>query len=429
MAPRDRVMYAQFSRTFDPSWRACYQNLPHIRSSKEETGGERRGTARLTLVQDTVHVGKSFIVNSQLLSDLSAITGRALELSHSTRDIDILVEKGYVRGGWGFGLWLCVTHLSLDVLLCTASILHLCAIAVNRYLAVTFPLMYSRERVNSQKRILGTIIPVWLVSIAICAPLFIQGFINPEKTLSEDGQACGFFDKTFIIYSSMGSFYVPLAVMIVVDVRAVRKLRGRKASMATEHRCIGQTLPQPSPTRECVSRSRSSTPPPPPSPSPDKSFLTVQGNGAPPSPGSDYRRRPLRISFHVNRKPGQKLGYGSTVVEAVPDTRQKMLSNKREKRAAKTLVVVFACFIILWLPFFVMHLANGFCTTCKIPDELFIAFTWLGYVSSAVNPCIYTCFNKEYRRAFIRIICCGRKRRYSFRTNETSTFRSSLRHS
>ncbi|XP_030841938.1 D(2) dopamine receptor B-like [Strongylocentrotus purpuratus] len=331
-----------------------------------------------------------------------------------------------VRGGWGFGLALCVTHLSLDVLLCTASILHLCAIAVNRYLAVTFPLMYSRERVNSQKRILGTIIPVWVVSIAICAPLFIQGFINPEKTLSEDGQACGFFDKTFIIYSSMGSFYVPLAVMIVVDVRAVRKLRRRKGLAA--QRSVGQTPPpQPSPTRECVSRSRSSTPPPPPSP--DKTYLTVQGNGAPPSPGNDYRRRPLRISFHMNRKSGQKLGYGSTVVEAVPDTRQKMLSNKREKRAAKTLVVVFACFIILWLPFFVMHLANGFCTTCQIPDELFIAFTWLGYVSSAFNPCIYTCFNKEYRRAFIRIICCSKKRRHSFRNNETPTFRSSLRHS
>lgn len=331
-----------------------------------------------------------------------------------------------VRGGWGFGLALCVTHLSLDVLLCTASILHLCAIAVNRYLAVTFPLMYSRERVNSQKRILGTIIPVWVVSVAICAPLFIQGFINPEKTLSEDGQACGFFDKTFIIYSSMGSFYVPLAVMIVVDVRAVRKLRRRKGLAA--QRSVGQTPPpQPSPTRECVSRSRSSTPPPPPSP--DKTYLTVQGNGAPPSPGIDYRRRPLRISFHMNRKSGQKLGYGSTVVEAVPDTRQKMLSNKREKRAAKTLVVVFACFIILWLPFFVMHLANGFCTTCQIPDELFIAFTWLGYVSSAFNPCIYTCFNKEYRRAFIRIICCSKKRRHSFRNNETPTFRSSLRHS
>ncbi|TGZ32650.1 putative G-protein coupled receptor No9 [Temnothorax longispinosus] len=31
---------------------------------------------------------------------------------------------------------------------------------------------------------------------------------------------------------------------------------------------------------------------------------------------------------------------------------------------------------------------------------------WLGYCNSAINPCIYALFSKDFRFAFKRIICC-----------------------
>ena len=63
-------------------------------------------------------------------------------------------------------------------------------------------------------------------------------------------------------------------------------------------------------------------------------------------------------------------------------------------------------FLICWLPFFVTHILNTHCRTCYVPPALYSAFTWLGYVNSALNPVIYTTFNIEFRRAFIKILSC-----------------------
>lgn len=68
-------------------------------------------------------------------------------------------------------------------------------------------------------------------------------------------------------------------------------------------------------------------------------------------------------------------------------------------------------FLICWLPFFVTHILNTHCRTCYVPPGLYSAFTWLGYVNSALNPVIYTTFNIEFRRAFIKILSCWWKKK------------------
>ncbi|CAJ0951922.1 unnamed protein product, partial [Mesorhabditis belari] len=78
-----------------------------------------------------------------------------------------------------------------------------------------------------------------------------------------------------------------------------------------------------------------------------------------------------------------------------------------EHKATRVLAVVFVCFFICWTPFFIANFTYGFCgEACELPPWMGSVFLWLGYISSTINPLIYTIFNKRFRQAFVRILRC-----------------------
>ena len=96
----------------------------------------------------------------------------------------------------------------------------------------------------------------------------------------------------------------------------------------------------------------------------------------------------------------------------------------REKKAAKTVGIIVGCFICCWAPFFSWYLFEAFCEACT-PKPVIDAFFWLGYVNSAINPCIYALFSKDFRFAFKNLLCCRCERRKpAFRERRQSRFRS-----
>jgi hypothetical protein len=74
-------------------------------------------------------------------------------------------------GKWLFGTLTCHFFLTLDILLCTSSILHLCCIALDRYWAIKDSIKYAQQR--TMKRVLVMIIIVWLSSALISLPVII----------------------------------------------------------------------------------------------------------------------------------------------------------------------------------------------------------------------------------------------------------------
>lgn len=66
----------------------------------------------------------------------------------------------------------------------------------------------------------------------------------------------------------------------------------------------------------------------------------------------------------------------------------------------------------MWCPFFITNvtfvLCRGSCNETLLHDLLNV-FVWVGYISSGVNPLVYTLFNKTYRRAFSSYIRCQYK--------------------
>ncbi|XP_035802981.1 alpha-2B adrenergic receptor [Amphiprion ocellaris] len=118
-----------------------------------------------------------------------------------------------LQGYWAFSSIWCEIYLALDVLFCTSSIVHLCAIALDRYLSISRPVSYGAKR--TPPRIKAAIIVVWLISAVISFP--------PLLTLdkSEGGEeGCELNnERWYILYSTIGSFFAPCVIMILVYVR------------------------------------------------------------------------------------------------------------------------------------------------------------------------------------------------------------------
>lgn len=88
-----------------------------------------------------------------------------------------------------------------------------------------------------------------------------------------------------------------------------------------------------------------------------------------------------------------------------PEKEKRRIARKKEKRATLILGLIMGSFIACWLPFFFLYILVPACSNhCKIPDSAFAIAFWLGYMNSALNPAIYTIFNKDFRRAFRRIL-------------------------
>ncbi|XP_035382343.1 D(3) dopamine receptor [Electrophorus electricus] len=359
-----------------------------------------------------------------------------------------------VGGAWLFSRLYCNIFVTLDVMMCTASILNLCAISIDRYTAVVMPVLYNTTQ-SSRKRVSVMIATVWILAFAVSCPLLF-GF-----NTTDDPLVCSISNPDFVIYSSVVSFYLPFMVTLLVYIRIYIFLRRRRKRIMFRQ-ASGQIQPGPAPppTETCLqeethkerhdlspiqlnvvnmciteSTERVIRPKLLPACLRRKRPRTMPAENSllPPVDMQNYcsisQASFVRTEQEPNREEeeGQEEGQVTlrscevkelsngrthTTLQQAPRGPQRVTParhrsmHSREKKATQMLAIVLGVFLICWLPFFVTHILNTHCRKCHIPAELYSAFTWLGYVNSALNPIIYTTFNIEFRRAFIRILTC-----------------------
>lgn len=115
-----------------------------------------------------------------------------------------------------------LVQVSFDVLSCTASILNLCMISVDRYYAITKPLEYGVKR--TPRRMLVCVSLVWLGAACISLPpVLILG--NEHSTVDGVPHCTVCQNFGYQIYATLGSFYIPLTVMITVYYKIFRAAR------------------------------------------------------------------------------------------------------------------------------------------------------------------------------------------------------------
>ncbi|XP_012540584.2 LOW QUALITY PROTEIN: alpha-2Da adrenergic receptor [Monomorium pharaonis] len=414
-----------------------------------------------------------------------------------------------IMGYWIFGYWWCDIHSAMDVLLCTASIMNLCLISLDRFWSITQAVDYLKKRTPARAALMIAL--VWLLSALVCIPPLL-GWKRP--TPAEEYPKCKLSeDIGYVLYSALGSFYIPSCIMVFVYIRIyfaakARARRGirkqpRPRAVPPESPDIRQTSftqstpatdtkkppgsvmenvatienqPVQIPIVTCDFASDVSTSeadpgggisipmeekdtlkvsiPVPAQKSNLKASLSVNGDGQSggqnvparcraPSVGIDVDMvsefdpsssdsgvvsrcavvKPLKLRLcqpifgrkHVGklkrehgdagRHAGKdESGSDGKMKQRDPEREKRRLARKKEKRATMILGFIMGSFIACWLPFFVLYIVKPLFPDFDIPSQAFVIAFWLGYTNSALNPFIYTVFNKDFRRAFRRIL-------------------------
>uniref|UniRef100_A0A2K6A4B5 Adrenoceptor alpha 2C n=1 Tax=Mandrillus leucophaeus TaxID=9568 RepID=A0A2K6A4B5_MANLE len=190
-----------------------------------------------------------FTVVGNVLVVIAVLTSRALRAPQnlflvSLASADILVATlvmpfslaNELMAYWYFGQVWCGVYLALDVLFCTSSIVHLCAISLDRYWSVTQAVEYNLKR--TPRRVKATIVAVWLISAVISFPPLVSLYRQPDGAAYPQ---CGLNDETWYILSScIGSFFAPCLIMGLVYARIYRVAKLRTRTLSEKRAPVGE---------------------------------------------------------------------------------------------------------------------------------------------------------------------------------------------
>lgn len=363
------------------------------------------------LVKKLRHPSSNYLLVSLAISDLCVAT-LVMPLALYNE-----ISMRQAKPGWNLGSATCNMWISFDITCCTASILNLCVISVDRYLSITRPLTYGVSATT--RRTLSMIAAIWVASCLISVPPLLV-FGNEHGTLNQPRCVVS-SNIVYQLYATLGAFYIPLAVMMVMyykiyiaakrvvdaEMRAQPARKAQPLVQRSKSRCSTRSLALVNRDRDCNrnqdrDHDHQSEEPHTHTDTGDSGHqvrkngkaTTAESNGASRTGLLDEEHR-LRYDSHSDTLP-----------LPLPSSSSRNSSALRERKASITLGVIMTAFSVCWLPFFILALIRPFSNILALESAWLDSFTlWLGYANSMLNPIIYVTFHQDFRKAFKYLLC------------------------
>ncbi|KAM6443920.1 5-hydroxytryptamine receptor 2B isoform 2-T3 [Liasis olivaceus] len=282
-------------------------------------------------------------------------------------------------GEWNILRWAALLTLIVIIPTIGGNILVILAVSLEK------KLQYATNYFLMSLAVADLLVGLFVMPIALLTLLFGIAIPIPIRGIEENSEKFQNFTCVlkpdrfgdFILYGSVAAFFVPLAIMVVSYFLTIRVLH-KKAYLINK--------PPQRLTWSTVSTvfQRDMTP----GSSPEKiAMLDGSRKDKPLSNGNEELL--IRRMSTIGKKSVQSI--------------------TNEQRASKVLGIVFFLFLLMWCPFFITNITSVLCKSCseEFIQMLMEIFVWIGYVSSGVNPLVYTLFNKTFREAFGRYITCN----------------------
>ncbi|XP_018422437.1 PREDICTED: 5-hydroxytryptamine receptor 7 [Nanorana parkeri] len=293
-------------------------------------------------------------------SNYLVVSLAAADLSVAIAVMPFVIITDLVGGKWLFGKVFCNVFIAMDVMCCTASIMTLCVISVDRYLGITRPLTYPARQ--NGKLMAKMVFIVWLLSASITLP----PLFGWAQNVTVERMCLISQDFGYTVYSTAVAFYIPMTVMLIMYQRIfiAAKISAEKHKFVSIPRLMEQ-----------------------------EGIYCLEEKMAP----------------KKNSKKKKAAEEFATLSKLIRQDRKNISIFKREQKAARTLGIIVGGFTLCWLPFFLLSTARPFICGIRcscMPLRLERTLLWLGYTNSLINPLIYAFFNRDLRTTFWNLLRC-----------------------